>query len=222
MSTKTTFKRIALVAVAALGFGLISVAPSSAAGFDTNTGNTETVSVSAAVDGVALRVGVSSQIKVTFTGPAVTAYADDSATVSTSTGGYSATSIKVMPNMRVLSAPASATTTTITAATAAANMAVGDAFVNNLSGNGLTGTGPLGAALAVSAAHQPTVAAGIRWTHHTLVHTHSYSGMTLTKMVYWVLRSTQSLLSQLLMELDQLQLLPLSTTVLRLELLIQQ
>jgi len=30
MSTKTTFKRIALVAVAALGFGTLSVAPSNA------------------------------------------------------------------------------------------------------------------------------------------------------------------------------------------------
>ena len=30
MSTKTTFKRIALVAVAALGFGLLSVVPSTA------------------------------------------------------------------------------------------------------------------------------------------------------------------------------------------------
>ena len=30
MSTKTTFKRIALVAVAALGFGMLSVVPSSA------------------------------------------------------------------------------------------------------------------------------------------------------------------------------------------------
>jgi len=30
MSTKTSFKRIALVAVAALGFGLLSAAPSSA------------------------------------------------------------------------------------------------------------------------------------------------------------------------------------------------
>jgi hypothetical protein len=30
MSTKTTFKRIALVTVAALGFGVMSVAPSSA------------------------------------------------------------------------------------------------------------------------------------------------------------------------------------------------
>jgi len=31
MSTKTTFKRIALVAVAALGFGVLSVVPSQAA-----------------------------------------------------------------------------------------------------------------------------------------------------------------------------------------------
>jgi hypothetical protein len=31
MSTKTTFKRVALVTVAALGFGMLSVAPSSAA-----------------------------------------------------------------------------------------------------------------------------------------------------------------------------------------------
>jgi len=31
MSTKTTFNRVALVAVAAMGFGLISVAPSVAA-----------------------------------------------------------------------------------------------------------------------------------------------------------------------------------------------
>jgi hypothetical protein len=31
MSTKTTFKRVALVAVAALGLGVLSVAPSSAA-----------------------------------------------------------------------------------------------------------------------------------------------------------------------------------------------
>ena len=31
MSTKTTFKRIALVAVAALGLGMLSVAPSNAA-----------------------------------------------------------------------------------------------------------------------------------------------------------------------------------------------
>ena len=37
MSTKTTFKRIALVAVASLGFGMLSVAPSQAAGMLADT-----------------------------------------------------------------------------------------------------------------------------------------------------------------------------------------
>ena len=57
MSTKTSFKRIALVAVAAMGFGLLSVAPSTAAiqsdtltlGATTGTaaiGETATVTVS--------------------------------------------------------------------------------------------------------------------------------------------------------------------------------
>jgi hypothetical protein len=41
MSTKTTFKRIALVTVAALGFGVMSVAPSNAAA---PTGFTSTLS----------------------------------------------------------------------------------------------------------------------------------------------------------------------------------
>ena len=40
MSTKTTFKRIALVAVAALGLGVLSVAPSSAAVLTLTTGTT--------------------------------------------------------------------------------------------------------------------------------------------------------------------------------------
>ncbi|MTB03373.1 MAG: hypothetical protein F2929_02290, partial [Actinobacteria bacterium] len=35
MSTKTTFKRVALVAVASMGFGMLSVAPSSAIGSPT-------------------------------------------------------------------------------------------------------------------------------------------------------------------------------------------
>jgi len=44
MSTKTTFKRIALVAVAALGLGVLSVAPSSAtvSGLSVTTGGTAT------------------------------------------------------------------------------------------------------------------------------------------------------------------------------------
>jgi hypothetical protein len=46
MSTKTTFKRIALVTVAALGFGVMSVAPSSAALAGAPLGVTQTLSAS--------------------------------------------------------------------------------------------------------------------------------------------------------------------------------
>jgi hypothetical protein len=49
MSTKTTFKRIALVTVAALGFGVMSVAPSNAGG-----GIADSVAVSAASSPIAL------------------------------------------------------------------------------------------------------------------------------------------------------------------------
>ena len=51
MSTKTTFKRIALVAVAALGFGVLtSVAPASAGEATTAEVGSETVSVAATVE----------------------------------------------------------------------------------------------------------------------------------------------------------------------------
>ena len=49
MSTKTTFKRIALVTVAALGFGVMSVAPSSAGG-----GIADSIAVSTASSSIAL------------------------------------------------------------------------------------------------------------------------------------------------------------------------
>jgi trimeric autotransporter adhesin len=59
MSTKTTFKRIALVAVAALGLGMLSVAPSNAAA-QTATGFTIGTSSPA-------RVGVYSTTPITVT-----------------------------------------------------------------------------------------------------------------------------------------------------------
>ena len=59
MSTKTTFKRVALVAVAAMGFGLLSVAPSSAA----HVFQADALSLSAATSTVA--VGSSTTITVT-------------------------------------------------------------------------------------------------------------------------------------------------------------
>ena len=65
MSTKTTFKRIALVAVAAMGFGLLSVAPSSAVQqADTLTLSTATTANSTGVIGTA----VSTTLTQTFYG----------------------------------------------------------------------------------------------------------------------------------------------------------
>ena len=74
MSTKTTFKRVALVAVAALGFGVLtSVAPAQAAGLQASSISVGTIP--------AARVGVASYVPVTlyFTG---TVTAGDSVTVN--------------------------------------------------------------------------------------------------------------------------------------------
>ena len=165
MSTKTTFKRVALVTVAALGFGMLSVAPSSAAGMDDGyTAGGEVTSVSAAVAGRALRVGVQSQITVTFNGPAVTAYTNDSGTVSS--GGFSAATAYVMPNLKVLASPALATTTTVTSGTATADPVVGAVFTNDLSGAGTSSNRPdsFGIDSIAPAANGTAVYAGIKWT----------------------------------------------------------
>jgi trimeric autotransporter adhesin len=64
MSTKTTFKRIALVAVASLGFGLLSAAPSSA----TTTAVAQTTTITGGTDGTtANAVGVVYNAGVTLT-----------------------------------------------------------------------------------------------------------------------------------------------------------
>ena len=164
MSTKTTFKRIALVAVAALGFGMLSVAPSSAAGMDDSTTNGgEVTSVSASVGSKALRVGVQSTIVVTFNGPAVTA-TNDSGTASA--GGYTATTKVVNPNMKVLAVPSLATTTTVTSGTASADPVVGAVFVNDLSGAGTSSSAPdsIGIDSIAPALYGSAVYAGIKWT----------------------------------------------------------
>jgi trimeric autotransporter adhesin len=110
MSTKTTFKRIALVAVASLGFGMLSVVPSGAAalaGFGSNgTATTATAgvqSISVSVKGKAVRLGKMSNVVAKFTGPAVLSYSDDTGTVAT--GGFAA-SAKINPNIALLTAPA--------------------------------------------------------------------------------------------------------------------
>ena len=71
MSTKTTFKRVALVAVAALGFGMLSVVPSTAVPqADTLTASALTAS---AVPGAAASVTLSHTYLSTGTGDTVTA-----------------------------------------------------------------------------------------------------------------------------------------------------
>jgi len=163
MSTKTTFKRIALVTVAALGFGMLSVAPSSADGGFTGTAGGEVTSVSAAVAGKALRVGVQSQITVTFNGPAVTAYTNDSGTVSA--GGFSTATKYVMPNMRILTAPATATTTTFSPTVTTTTGTAGAVFANDLTGNGTSSATPDLIGERLTPALNGTAAyAGIKWT----------------------------------------------------------
>ena len=115
MSTKTTFKRVALVAVAALGFGVLtSVAPASADTGYTNAGTNVSTGITATVSSKALRAGKASAISVTFTGPAVTLYANETGTVTT--GGFTRGTDYLNPNMQVLSAPSTSAVGTITPA----------------------------------------------------------------------------------------------------------
>ena len=79
MSTKTTFKRIALVAVAAMGFGLLSVVPSSAA----HTYQADVLSVSAATSAITMGSTASVTVTQAFIA-ATTQTATDSITVTAS------------------------------------------------------------------------------------------------------------------------------------------
>jgi hypothetical protein len=65
MSTKTTFKRVALVAVAALGFGVMSVAPSSAA-----IGQADTLTAASATASVLTNATASVVVTSSFVGDA--------------------------------------------------------------------------------------------------------------------------------------------------------
>jgi hypothetical protein len=76
MSTKTLRKRIALVAVSALSFGLLSSVPAIA-----GAGDTAVTAISAGTPGIA-RVGVSSNTTITLTVPASTAAIDVTAQIS--------------------------------------------------------------------------------------------------------------------------------------------
>ena len=82
MSTKTNFKRIALVAVAALGLGVLSVAPSSAA----TTVIDETLTLSAA----SATVGVGETASVTITNTFIQAVANETSSIVVTGAGAAA------------------------------------------------------------------------------------------------------------------------------------
>jgi len=116
MSTKTTFKRIALVTVAALGFGVMSVVPSSA------VINSDSLTLSAATAAQTTgetATATSATVTLSFLGGAV----DDSMSVIASLVSGPATST-ALPRLSLVET-ASASVDTYTAAAAAAEKAVG-------------------------------------------------------------------------------------------------
>ena len=83
MSTKTTFKRVALVAVAALGFGVMSVAPSSAA-----IGQADTLTAASATSSATVGTAVTNIVTSSF----VAAASGDTSTMTVSLMSSPATS----------------------------------------------------------------------------------------------------------------------------------
>jgi trimeric autotransporter adhesin len=80
MSTKTTFKRIALVAVASLGFGMLSVAPSQAAGMLADTLVNATDGSATVASTAVVGSGTAATAKIVWSGVAATSA--DTATVT--------------------------------------------------------------------------------------------------------------------------------------------
>ena len=101
MSTKTTFKRIALVTVAALGFGVMSVAPSNAAADSTTLGAaTSTATIGTAVTNTITLSGIAAGAGETIT-----------ATVVLLSAPATSTAAGVLPVVSVTAAQAAANRT---------------------------------------------------------------------------------------------------------------
>ena len=122
MSTKTTFKRIALVAVAALGFGMLSVVPSSAT-YPTTVALGTPTNTSAAVTGQLQTMS----LPVTFTTAAVT----DTVTVSAVIVAKPATSALALNSVVPVDAVAGGATTRATASGATVYTGTVSAVGNN-------------------------------------------------------------------------------------------
>jgi hypothetical protein len=92
MSTKTTFKRVALVTVAALGFGLLSIVPSSAVA----TG--DTLSIDAATDTAVTGETATAVVTQTFVGLAATDSMSVQALITSAPTGGAGVSVKLSTN----------------------------------------------------------------------------------------------------------------------------
>jgi len=134
MSTKTTFKRIALVAVAALGFGMLSVVPSSATYPTTLSLGTPT-NTSAAVTGQLQTMN----LPVTFT----TAAATDTVTVSAVIVAKPATSALALNSTAPVDAVAGGATTRATPATVYTGTASNNSGIWAITSVAVTSAAPL-------------------------------------------------------------------------------
>jgi trimeric autotransporter adhesin len=144
MSTKTTFKRIALVAVAALGFGMLSVVPS----------NSDVIAHTLAIDSATDTVAVGETATALLTQSFITAEAQDSVTVTatiTSSNGSNAglrmstydsstSSSTVFGSSAVTSAAASSVTQVSGVTTPTSGLAVNFRYTLNLHNPTVAGT----------------------------------------------------------------------------------
>jgi hypothetical protein len=160
MSTKTTLKRVALVAVAAMGLGLLSVVPSSA------TTQSDTLSLSAATSSVTVGTAASTTLTQTFIGSGVSS---DTMTVtvslSSSPSGNSVlpTITAVVPSSVNGATSATGLVGTLSDTSSVTSQATG-VYTLGLSGSAIAGT----YVIKVSPANVPTTiaaqAAAITWT----------------------------------------------------------
>ena len=142
MSTKTTIKRIALVAVAALGFGLLSVVPSQAALI------TDTVSIDSTTDTVAVSESATSVITQTMLGSSSTDSVTIQAAIISKPAGAPTT------NLRLLVSDSS------TATGGQPTINYGESVTNSISNRDIAATNPDSRTVASTA----NVAATVKYT----------------------------------------------------------
>jgi len=185
MSTKTTIKRIALVAVAALGFGVVSVAPSSAAVNSQSLYHSTPASIAASAyadfSAVTQNILLTGSAVIGIQHSFIASQAGDTATVTASL----VTNVSAWPNtnaaLPVLAAVPGGYATNNAGAAVNANQAVNQAA-------GTVATGSVAAGLVVgsfTSTFTPTLAG-------TYVLTYSITGETFTQTV--VVYATQALL----------------------------